>query len=119
MEIASLSITKFNLSSLELILCPKCRLPFRASTFLTSEEFVTMHFFIMVSCFYYSTIPIAVDCGRLVPPPFGSVTIKGVGTLGSMATYICDDGHHLQGFSERRCEADGEWTGEIPTCIRE
>ena len=40
----------------------------------------------------------------------------GVITLGSIATYMCDDGYVLTGNSTRTCQADGTWSGDSPTC---
>lgn len=62
--------------------------------------------------------PPAVDCGILVPPLFGQVVTTDGSTFGSVATYICDEGHTLDGSSTRTCLTGAEWTGEAPLCIR-
>ncbi len=60
----------------------------------------------------------AVDCGILVPPLFGSVATTSGSTFGSVATYICDEGHTIDGSATRTCQSSAEWTGESPLCIR-
>ena len=55
------------------------------------------------------------DCGDLQDPSNGTVTLTGT-TLGSMATYECDDGFILMGLSQRTCNNSGEWNGTAPTC---
>ena len=35
----------------------------------------------------------------------------------SVATYSCDDGYRLKGSSMVRCDSDGNWSGNIPTCV--
>ena len=37
-------------------------------------------------------------------------------TLGSVATYSCNDSFMLTGTSTRTCQADGTWSGDNPTC---
>ena len=37
-------------------------------------------------------------------------------TFGSIATYNCFPGYNLIGVEQRTCEANGEWSGEEPTC---
>jgi CUB/sushi domain-containing protein len=38
-------------------------------------------------------------------------------TVGSTATYTCNDNYQLMGASTRMCQPDGTWSGEEPMCI--
>ena len=60
----------------------------------------------------------AVDCGDLPNPDNGQVTLTST-TFGSTANYTCDPGFELVGIAMRTCMANGEWSGEAPTCSRE
>ncbi len=55
------------------------------------------------------------ECDQLKPPEYGDVKLSGL-TIGSHATYTCEDGFELLGNEFRSCEADGEWSGTDPTC---
>ena len=55
------------------------------------------------------------ECDELKPPEYGDVKLSGL-TIGSHATYACDDGFELLGNEFRTCEADGEWSGTDPNC---
>ena len=37
-------------------------------------------------------------------------------TLGSLASYSCDEGLVLEGEETRECREDGKWTGADPQC---
>ena len=67
--------------------------------------------------FLYLFFPTAVDCGPLDPPMDGSVTLTGT-VFGSVATYSCNDGFGLEGEETRECQANSQWSGEAPTCVR-
>ncbi len=56
-----------------------------------------------------------VNCGRLNNPINGLVSVSGT-TFGLTATYSCDAGFELVGFSSRVCEITGSWSGEEPVC---
>ena len=58
-----------------------------------------------------------VDCGTLTNPANGQVSHTAGTTFGQTATYSCDTGYNLVGDSIRRCQADGMWSGNEPTCI--
>ena len=58
---------------------------------------------------------IITDCGELDDPNNGQVSLNGT-TLGSIATYTCDTGFDLIGDMERICQANGNWSGNEPTC---
>ena len=55
-------------------------------------------------------------CPGLDAPANGTVDVPSR-TVGSMATYSCDDGFRLvDGSTTRTCEENGQWTGLQPTC---
>ena len=56
-----------------------------------------------------------VDCGDLDDPNNGQVSLDGT-IPGSIATYTCDPGFGLVGVMERMCQANGQWSGNEPTC---
>ena len=58
------------------------------------------------------------ECPTLDDIPNGSVDMIGV-TVGSTATYTCNDNYQLMGASTRMCQPDGTWSGEEPMCIGE
>ncbi|KAL9989269.1 hypothetical protein ACROYT_G003802 [Oculina patagonica] len=57
----------------------------------------------------------AKDCGNLPPPKNGSV-IGNQTTYPNKLSFSCNEGFNLLGPPVRRCEADGIWSGEQPTC---
>ena len=61
-------------------------------------------------------------CPTLSNPENGQVMVN-TRTLGSVATYTCNNGYSLTGASVRMCEEDsgviGQWTLQPPTCPRE
>lgn len=58
------------------------------------------------------------ECATLVDPENGQVEVTGQ-TLGSVATYSCEDGFVLMGDRARECGPAGQWSGEAPVCTRE
>ena len=58
-----------------------------------------------------------VVCGMLSNPQNGSVSVPSQ-QFGSVATYSCETGLVIEGNSSRQCESDGNWSGEMPTCVR-
>ena len=71
----------------------------------------------------YSTILflsmyVAVNCGTLGSPDFGQVSWTST-FFNGVATYSCFTGYVLIGQRERRCEEDGNWSGQPPQCERE
>ena len=67
---------------------------------------------------YTLDITSIVSCGSLPSPLNGQVQLNGT-TVGSVANYSCNRRYILNGTSTRTCEADGEWSGDPPTCERE
>ena len=60
-----------------------------------------------------------VVCPDLQNPPDGVVSLSDGTAFGSQATYTCNDGFVISsGDDTRTCEANGEWSGTIPTCER-
>ena len=59
----------------------------------------------------------AIVCPDLDDPQYGSVRIT-TNRVGGKADYKCDNGFKLVGVQWRRCQANGKWTGEAPTCKR-
>ena len=58
-----------------------------------------------------------VDCGMLPSISNGEVSQLST-TVGSVATYSCNDGFDLVGQSSRSCLASKRWSGSPPTCQR-
>ncbi|XP_064386496.1 sushi, von Willebrand factor type A, EGF and pentraxin domain-containing protein 1-like isoform X2 [Halichondria panicea] len=56
-----------------------------------------------------------VDCGSLTVPN-GQVCTSSGNIFESIATYICDDGYHLNRVTIRTCQANGTWSLTAPTC---
>ena len=72
--------------------------------------------------FHYAITPLllsptAVDCGPLLPPVNGDVSLSST-VFGGVATYSCSAGYILVGERTRECQATG-WSGEEPVCERE
>lgn len=61
---------------------------------------------------------VRVDCGQLPDIPNGQVDISPDTKFGSYATYSCNLGHVLQGNQQRICQANGQWSGSTPKCVR-
>ena len=76
---------------------------------------------IYLACFTWiasnDLFTIAVDCEQLEHPVDGQV-IATATTFGSIASYMCREGHILvNGSTNRTCQADAHWSGTRPTCI--
>lgn len=50
-------------------------------------------------------------------PANGEVSVTGL-TVGSLASYRCNNGYILVGDNNRRCREPQGWTGSAPTCQR-
>ena len=57
----------------------------------------------------------AVECSYLPNPANGVVTQMGT-SPGSLATYTCNGGFVVVGTATLVCQADGQWSGDAPTC---
>ena len=65
------------------------------------------------------SVPVSavVDCGSLEDPDNGQVEFSNT-TFESTANYTCDLGYSLNEDSSRTCEANGNWSGDPPSCER-
>ena len=57
-------------------------------------------------------------CDDLTPPANGDVNQPG-NSVGTVATYTCNDDFELIGDDMRTCQEDGKWSGADPVCKRE
>ncbi len=64
------------------------------------------------------TNPLGVQCPALIAPANGKVRVGGRHP-GNRADYSCKDGFSLKGVGWRKCQDNGQWTGEAPTCESE
>ena len=67
---------------------------------------------------YLSLFPTGVDCGPLDDIPNGRVIIRPNTRFQSTASYSCNQGFQLVGQQQRQCQADGNWSGREPVCVR-
>ena len=56
-------------------------------------------------------------CGSLSNPRNGRVVVQGQ-SAGSIATYYCNTGYSVQGYSQRVCNINGQWSGTTPACMK-
>ena len=56
-----------------------------------------------------------VTCDKLRDPRNGDVDLTGI-TVGSRAKYSCDRGFELKGNQIRKCQSNGQWSGNEPRC---
>ena len=63
-------------------------------------------FLISGSCSYPERVP---NTRRF--PQFGPYSVF------SRVAYVCNDGFELQGSTSLMCQPNGQWSGQIPTCI--
>ena len=47
----------------------------------------------------------------------GGVVCCGGVTPGSLAVYVCNSTHHLEGPRLRECQRNGNWSGAVPQCV--
>ena len=56
-----------------------------------------------------------VDCGDPGQPANGNVSFVTT-REGGMANYTCNEGYNLTGITQRICQSNGSWSGDVPTC---
>ena len=77
--------------------------------FLTAQLTIETLFFPLIC-------PAAVGCCSLVDPLSGQVEFSNT-TVGSTANYTCNRNYILSnGNRTRTCEANGYWSGSLPSC---
>uniref|UniRef100_UPI00398EE43F sushi, von Willebrand factor type A, EGF and pentraxin domain-containing protein 1 n=1 Tax=Pristiophorus japonicus TaxID=55135 RepID=UPI00398EE43F len=58
---------------------------------------------------------IPVRCGE--PPNIKRGHVSGTNySFGAIVAYSCNTGFYVKGDKKRTCEADGEWSGQLPSC---
>ena len=63
------------------------------------------------------TCLIVVDCEDPGTPINGTTSVITT-TFGSLANHTCFNGFLLDGASQRQCLPDGNWSPDLPNCIR-
>jgi len=58
-----------------------------------------------------------IECDSL-PGISNGIVVQSGTTVDSTVTYNCNRGFTLEGLATHTCQADGEWSGEAPTCER-
>ncbi|KAJ7352843.1 hypothetical protein OS493_033385 [Desmophyllum pertusum] len=61
---------------------------------------------------------LALSCPALSNPANGAVALSSGLVKGSTATYTCNNGYTASFTTTRDCQADGQWSGGAPSCIR-
>ena len=73
---------------------------------------------IRFSCYKHQIIcllHLGITCPDLDDLEHGDVTVNG-NVPGSRADYNCDSGYMLEGVAWRKCQENGEWSGQAPMC---
>ena len=65
-----------------------------------------------------SFVSVGISCGQPASLSNGRVDTSAGTSFGDVARYSCDTGYTRIGPAERTCQADGEWSGSVPTCVR-
>lgn len=60
----------------------------------------------------------ALSCPSLSSPSNGNIALSSGNFVGSTALYSCNSGYKATFASTRYCQADGQWSGGVPSCIR-
>ena len=75
---------------------------------MTANNIILQHEFIISV--------IVVDCGDLMDPVNGAVTLTNSTYYASVAIYSCNNGYNLVGETSRTCLVSGSWSDSAPTC---
>ncbi|XP_077981970.1 sushi, von Willebrand factor type A, EGF and pentraxin domain-containing protein 1-like [Glandiceps talaboti] len=58
-----------------------------------------------------------VTCGN--PDGIEHAILSSTGhSFTDIVTYHCEDGYNLDGQNQRECQSNGQWSGELPQCLR-
>ncbi|XP_078577016.1 E-selectin-like [Branchiostoma floridae x Branchiostoma japonicum] len=58
----------------------------------------------------------AAMCPSLRPPVNGSISNSGANTYMDVVSFICDRGYELVGSTRATCQANANWSANVPTC---
>ena len=72
-------------------------------------------YFTILLVIHITYVHTASQCPDLQNPNNGRVIISGT-TIGSVASYICDDGYVIDGLNTRICQDQQTWSGSEPQC---
>ncbi|XP_035673047.1 E-selectin-like [Branchiostoma floridae] len=56
------------------------------------------------------------QCSSLTAPTNGALNSTGANSYQDVVTFTCNTGYQLNGVSSVTCQADGTWSGPVPTC---
>ncbi|XP_078588481.1 uncharacterized protein LOC144869249 [Branchiostoma floridae x Branchiostoma japonicum] len=56
------------------------------------------------------------QCRSLTAPTNGALNSTGANSYQDVVTFTCNTGYQLNGVSSVTCQADGRWSGPVPTC---
>jgi len=80
------------------------------------EDGGTIFCYILIVCFYFVDVVVALPCPKLDDLENGQVTV-GSHHVGSIATYRCDKEFQCLGPRARRCLSTALWSGTTPVCV--
>ena len=80
---------------------------------------ILSHIVLSIKC--NCPLSVSVTCGQPASPSEGHVDTSAGASFGDVAKYSCDVGlgYTLNGTAERTCQANGQWSGSVPTCESE
>ena len=62
---------------------------------------------------------VGISCGPPDAPSNGRVNTSAGTSFDDVARYSCDTRYTLNGPAQRTCQANGQWSGSVPTCESE
>ena len=62
------------------------------------------------------TLPVVVDCGE-IPAPVNGFRVGSAFTYNKVLAFDCNPGYKLVGTQYRKCQENGLWDGNAPTCV--
>lgn len=86
------------------------------------RKFTCLHMYVLAyHCQYVNIIDCllitAITCPNLNAPINGQIYVTGI-IPGSRAEYQCNNNYILEGVTSRQCQTNGQWTNQIPECLR-